>query len=724
MRYWIIMTTLLIGFILSAVLFAADQRYTPTSVEDCIQFIQTHYHYSFGDRRVYRQTEDLLALPPAYIAQLPLESLIILANMPEHQAQLIASPNCPEDIRTMIAQHHLTPDSVLVVLASDPSKRVRESLARNRLLMPAVLEVLASDDSLDVRVAVAKHLNTPLSVLAWLAMDETTIVDRKDYRFGRSLLHQPVKEAVAANPFTPATVLRQLFNDPNPAVREIALNTLLENYTQTLVDYQRMVAEESDTIRSLVAIHERTPPEILEILARDESIQVRRNLAKNPNLPASVFNILLEDEDPFIRDLVTHYRLERSLVDELVEQSLPLPAPQLERAARHEINRRDILNDPKYDGYYRLHLVALEDVTEFQRSVVWDLKTPAELLTSFATHEDWQLRYAVAMHPNTPVEVVKSLTQDTDPRIRRVARIHPAAEIPLETLATDTDVLVRLAAARHPAISALQLNRMMPDSADIVRIAIAQHPTTATRTLRELATDKQMMVRIAVAENPNTFPVVLTQLSKDPRLEVGLAVCVHPQTPLETLKKMSSLNTTYQTLIAKTHTEPELINYLLNTDYFRLVKGALAQNPNLPEELAVLMVRDPETAVREKLAYFTDIPFVLELLAGDPAVSVRQFLARNPHLPYNQMRQLAEDEDPQVRKVLVAHPNITPDILAQMAWDPAETVRRDVAQHPRTPISALEKLANDENRVVWGALLSNSLLPDDLREYILQKMAQ
>jgi hypothetical protein len=50
-----------------------------------------------------------------------------------------------------------------------------------------------------------------------------------------------------------------------------------------------------------VAENSQTPPDTLAVLARDESIDVRYDLAENPHMPAEILVSLTKDENPYVR---------------------------------------------------------------------------------------------------------------------------------------------------------------------------------------------------------------------------------------------------------------------------------------------------------------------------------------------------------------------------------------------------------------------------------------
>ena len=91
-----------------------------------------------------------------------------------------------------------------------------------------------------------------------------------------------VREAVAKNADTPASVLQKLAGDNSIDVR-ISVAFLANTPTSAL---EKLVGDEDVTVRTWVARHANTPVSLLEKLAGDENKEdVRRRVAENVNTP-------------------------------------------------------------------------------------------------------------------------------------------------------------------------------------------------------------------------------------------------------------------------------------------------------------------------------------------------------------------------------------------------------------------------------------------------------
>ncbi len=116
-----------------------------------------------------------------------------------------------------------------------------------------------------------------------------------------------VLSAVAANPKTPVTIIRELFQKGNYlsqwgiAVNPSAPAEILEKLAETGDQYAR----------SSVARNSGTPVEILAYLAKDPVWHVRRDVVSNPHTPDGTIESLGNDPDEHVRSLVEYKLSER-----------------------------------------------------------------------------------------------------------------------------------------------------------------------------------------------------------------------------------------------------------------------------------------------------------------------------------------------------------------------------------------------------------------------------
>ena len=148
------------------------------------------------------------------------------------------------------------------------------------------LEILASDRAKDVREAVAKNADTPASVLQKLAGDNS--ID--------------VRINVAFHANTPTSALEKLVGDEDVTVR-----TWVARHVNTPVSLLEKLAgdENKEDVRRRVAENVNTPISLLEKLAEDDEAWVRARVAENANTPVSLLEKLAGDEEWSVRDSVS-----------------------------------------------------------------------------------------------------------------------------------------------------------------------------------------------------------------------------------------------------------------------------------------------------------------------------------------------------------------------------------------------------------------------------------
>lgn len=190
-----------------------------------------------------------------------------------------------------------------------------------------------------------------------------------------------------------------------------------------------------------------------------------------------------------------------------------------------------------------------------------------QLLAKAATHEDREVRMAVASNPHTP--------QDT-----------------LHALIRDTSTWVRIRAARNPTLT-LDMRMILAEDDDFrVRMVNAEE-TNDPRILAIAARDTHADVTLAAANNEHTDPSDLTLLSTHGDERVRRRAASHERTPEDT-----ALALTY--------------------DKDAMVRAAAGAHKNTPawrkKELAQ---SDNEPIVLNMLAHSTDTPRdVIHILVG------------------------------------------------------------------------------------------------------------
>jgi hypothetical protein len=176
-------------------------------------------------------------------------------------------------IHPKVAQHKNTSAKCLAILAKVEDYDVRRKIAANMNTPPDALDILSRDSDCLVRLVVAENANTPPDALDILSRDSEFTV----------------RCNVASNLSTPIEVLEKLSKDSSPYVRhEVARNP---NISVAILE---VPANDTAEDKCLVAQSIKTPPHVLERLARDKDEKVREYAKKNPNTPKTLLNWWLD----------------------------------------------------------------------------------------------------------------------------------------------------------------------------------------------------------------------------------------------------------------------------------------------------------------------------------------------------------------------------------------------------------------------------------------------
>jgi hypothetical protein len=214
------------------------------------------------------------------------------------------------------------------------------------------------------------------------------------------------------------------------------------------------------------------PPEIVDVLAHDEDVEVVAAVAASQELPSAM-----------AAEFATH------------------PAPEVRRSLLFNVHIEQPA--PTRDMAADLAVLAARNP-----------KTPhAEVLAEHATAF---VREEVARRPDLPPEVCERLAADEEPGVRAAAAGNaatPAAT--LRGLAEGTERAVLWELVHNPAIPLDLLIELAP-RARVAPVAPPRVTNASDAELRVLAAHPAMQVRKLVAERPNLPPDVVAALVADP----------------------------------------------------------------------------------------------------------------------------------------------------------------------------------------------------------------
>jgi hypothetical protein len=328
--------------------------------------------------------------------------------------------------------------------------------------------------------------------------------------------------------------------------------------------------------------------------------RIRRAVAESPGTPGP---LLASYRRAGARHDLVGYAAPRPGVDpELLEQ-LSAGGPWARcLAARHPATAQPLLERLLGDP-----------AVEVRGWVARNPALPPALLIVLARDQHPTVRYWAARHPHIPAEHLQLLAGDSTEQIRIAVAgnpVTPAAVVAL--LACDNAWRVRRQAARHPALSEEALAHSACDPERLVRYEIARRPDLPPWVRGTLALDGDPVVRWLLTEWAE-------RVSKKPAPEVA-----SPESVLLPRRVECGPDTATLPVPAAAQEVADLLRVLLTTHtYFPLrramalahpaiaparlsesIRGAwieryaAARNPQAPEELLRIFIRDTNRVVR------------------------------------------------------------------------------------------------------------------------------
>jgi len=393
-----------------------------------------------------------------------------------------------------LAKHPKTPSSVLEKLADNKDLdwhvriKIQKAIARNSQTSLSVLEKLAGEH-IKVKQAVARRRHLPISLIVQLAMDyqiHSMRVLCENLSIPGSLLLQltdhpefRVRQMVAWHPNTPVEVLEKWANES-----ELRKGVAYNSSTPAEILAQ-LAADDDDQIQASVAQNPSTPAIVLEQLANNPIHDLL--LAKHPNTPLAVLEIVIErlamDQRLSVRKYVAkHPRTPAKILTQWAKKN-----PELHPwIAQNPNTPTDILEE-----------LLQKSLLEVREAVAQNPNTASGILLQLSKDRQPKVRQSVAKNPHTPGHILESLTIDL--YCGTILSQNPnTPATALERLAARSGIY-DLFLVRHPNILPRTLvkvlERLARNLSSSIRIYVARHPCTPQHILEELSQDKEMAVR-------------------------------------------------------------------------------------------------------------------------------------------------------------------------------------------------------------------------------------
>ncbi|MFI1397567.1 PE-PGRS family protein [Streptomyces sp. NPDC020681] len=351
------------------------------------------------------------------------------------------------------------PVPLRIALAADPEPGVRTRALRRAWphLVASARQVLLADPDHEVRVAalLRHHEDQPMSGAVFATLDQDRRVAEK-CRLDRVLAEQlsvhddpVVRRALATNPHVDPDLVAVLADDPDDDVR------FLVSVRPELAEEQRASVQvdiDPDDMRRVLpwvaALHD--DPDAMRRCATSSHLLLRSSAARAKHLPPDVVELLARDEDPVVR-LFLAESCDDAPAEMLMEVSQwwsgSLTYPGRPRThpnfPRHDLLR--YADDPNP----RMRQLALDDP-----------ESTAELVDLLSRDSDVEVRYRAVTDPRLGAAAAVRLLDDPHEHVRRAAAQHPClpARV-LVRLLRDMDTAAD--AARNPALPVALMHQMI-----------------------------------------------------------------------------------------------------------------------------------------------------------------------------------------------------------------------------------------------------------------------
>ena len=209
--------------------------------------------------------------------------------------------------------------------------------------------------------------------------------------------------------------------------------------------------------------------DILSLLAKDPSVDVRKAVAANINTPADVLVHLSEDECWVRANVAINPNTSSDVLSRLVNDDYIHTVIGVAHNPNTPIESLSSLfnNVPNNDILICEALAA-------------NVATPPHILSKLASHNEYSVREKAAQNPHTPFDALESLAADVNSRVLNGVALNPVANAEL--------------------LNIIENNK---STEPFVRISIANHRNTSPELLLKYAKSKNDALRETVASNPN-----------------------------------------------------------------------------------------------------------------------------------------------------------------------------------------------------------------------------
>lgn len=419
--------------------------------------------------------------------------------------------------------------------------------------LPIAQGILASDPSDIVRIALASNLSVTPEALHFMARKASG----------------PIRTIIRLNPNCMEETSEEIWNDPDPdpigTIEFIIHNSespswLLAELMWKHPEYEGIISAhpsfEKEAIKSLlvreavstfnddrkrVAQSPFCTPELLEQLASDSSLVVKKYVARNLNTPPISLLALSEN----LTGEGNQYVINDIEIDDEVDQN----DEEDDDPDQGEIHVQKYASINPFNPF---SIVANPNATTEQLGLLCNLRNQ-DLLKQIAGHSNcsddihlklaecrWQSVHQAIVASTTAKRVLIELAKLGERSIEYTLAMRPLLPIPaIEILAMSVNSETREIVARNRNTPLHVLNALADDPSGTVRVAVGNNLCCPLAALRKFATDTLFFeYRVLAAQHPRCSDELFRILSRDPEKSVRAAVIgnsncsIHIRAPL------------------------------------------------------------------------------------------------------------------------------------------------------------------------------------------------
>jgi hypothetical protein len=362
---------------------------------------------------------------------------------------------------------------------------------------------------------------------------------------------------------------------------------------------------------------------------------------------------------------------------------------------------------------------------EVVAAVARSARLTGELAQALAGHPHLTVRRSVAGNERTPPPVLAALAAGVgSPVARWCSGCDGSAALPdwMQCAGADHETAridLAYAVVTNPATPGEAVAGYAEHPTTYVRRALASRPDLPQHSYAMLAADPIPGVRGAVAENQAIDEQLIRALAGDDTY-VRRRLAHNPAIPLDVLAQIAPSTKIGPTLLPRIAAATLDEIHTLARSPVPALRMMLAERPDLPATVVLLLAEDPDAKVLKSLApnpRLTDEQ--LRAIVARHGVRVIAAVTRNQSCSPQLLHDLATHTPPAQKalRAIATHPNADAATLLQCL--PDRQARSDAARHPALPSAVITRLLHDPDERVAEAAAANPSLPNRTMEYLI-----